>query len=275
MPPINGTQIKVASTYGHLLVVADDFYLVLYDSTSPVWGLNRWPQEGTFRVWLKHAFPAQVAGVGFGRSPPGVSFTKMSYGRVPMPYIAAASAGIAGWAGWKWRGARGTARRLAGRCPACGYDLRASPKRCPECGRDVESGEPVPRPTNPETPVTKKILDVGQCAMDGPALKKLLQSRLDASVTDAATGDAADRKLAEGDFDLILVNRVFDKDDASGLDWIEHYKQAGGTAPVMLVSDKDDAQASAEKLGAARGFGKSTMKDQSTLDLIRDTMGGE
>ena len=43
---------------------------------------------------------------------------------------------------------RALRRGKQGRCPACGYDLRATPARCPECGADVlpETATALPPP---------------------------------------------------------------------------------------------------------------------------------
>lgn len=53
----------------------------------------------------------------------------IAFGALPLAYAAAAARRTAH--------ARRHRRRLAaGRCPKCGYDLRATPGRCPECGAE-------------------------------------------------------------------------------------------------------------------------------------------
>ena len=37
-------------------------------------------------------------------------------------------------AAWLWRRVNRDRHNIPGRCPSCGYDLRATPDRCPECG---------------------------------------------------------------------------------------------------------------------------------------------
>ena len=119
----------------------------------------------------------------------------------------------------------------------------------------------------------KNVLSVGQCHVDGPALRRLLQDRFGADVTSARNADLADKALADKSFDLILVNREFDADGASGLDFIRKLKQSGEQTPVMLVSGHDDAQKQAVEAGALRGFDKAGMKEEGSLPEVAEALG--
>ena len=72
-----------------------------------------------------------------------------------------------------------------------------------------------------------------------------------ADVVAAHTPREALAEMGRGEYDLVLVNRLLDG-GGSGLDFITRLKsnQSSGRVPVMLVSDRADAQREAVASGA-------------------------
>ena len=106
-----------------------------------------------------------------------------------------------------------------------------------------------------------RILSVGQCSFDHGSIGRHLRKSYGAEVAGANTLAEALVTLRAGDFDLVLVNRVFDIDGTPGVDLIRSMKAEPGLAglPVMLVSNYEDAQVEAQSLGALHGFGKADL----------------
>ena len=95
--------------------------------------------EVTRRPGLYRADPAvrcygPVAGFGmFDKPAAGPTSMGAATREVFFPYWSLVGLTAAGPAAWYARRRRLRSRSL-GLCPACGYDLRATPERCPECG---------------------------------------------------------------------------------------------------------------------------------------------
>ena len=106
-------------------------------------------------------------------------------------------------------------------------------------------------------------------------MEQLWTKELGAQVVRVDTGDEAVERVGQDAFDIVLVNRVLAQDGSSGLDVVRDLVDAGTNVPVMLVSDRDDAQAAAVELGAVRGFGKAALGDPATLKLVQQTAGGK
>jgi len=125
--------------------------------------------------------------------------------------------------------------------------------------------------------VKPRILSVGQCAYDHASLSRHLGRQLDADVVGAATFAEAREKLRTGSFDLVLINRVSDRDGARGIELIRTLKADPALAalPVMLVSDYPEAQAEAVALGALPGFGKSGLHDPKTVQALQSALAPE
>jgi len=83
-----------------------------------------------------------------------------------------------------------------------------------------------------------RVLSVGQCSYDHGMISRTLEHAFDVRVQSAAATDDALEKLRTEPFDLVLVNRILDRDGSSGLDLIRAIKADPELAdiPVIMVT---------------------------------------
>jgi two-component system chemotaxis response regulator CheY len=119
--------------------------------------------------------------------------------------------------------------------------------------------------------MAKRVLSVGQCGADNWSISRTLEKAFAVEVVPAATSREALDRLRQESFALVLVNRIFDVDGASGLDLIRHVKADNELAatPIILVSNYADAQQQAVAAGAAPGFGKAALGSPEMQNRLR------
>jgi two-component system chemotaxis response regulator CheY len=119
-----------------------------------------------------------------------------------------------------------------------------------------------------------RVLSVGQCSYDHAMIARTLEAAFQARTSGAATAAEALEALRSGTFDLVLVNRIGNRDGAPGVDLIRELQDDPSLAPVpvMLVSNDAKAQAQAVALGARPGFGKAELHSPTTRALLANVL---
>ena len=133
-------------------------------------------------------------------------------------------------------------------------------------------------PGNVQDP--RVVISLGQCGYDNSRIAALVRS-IDPAIGFQDTDTAEETLELLNDLGeraaLVLVNRVFDLNGASGIAFIEQIKQTGsglGTIPVMLVSNYETSQAEAIAHGALPGFGKSELQAGPTRERVAGVLVG-
>jgi two-component system, chemotaxis family, chemotaxis protein CheY len=118
--------------------------------------------------------------------------------------------------------------------------------------------------------MTKRVIDVGNCAPDHAAIRRQIESTFDAKVLEADDLAGALARLEEQPADLILVNRKLDLDYSDGMAIVRHLKADSrwSSIPVMLISNYPEYQSEAVAAGAVPGFGKQELRTSETREKL-------
>ncbi|HUY89277.1 MAG TPA: response regulator [Pirellulales bacterium] len=121
----------------------------------------------------------------------------------------------------------------------------------------------------------KRVLDVGQCAPDHAAIRRLVAGTFDAEVVQADRLDDALAALRQETFDLVLINRKLDIDYSDGIEILRAIKTdpAISSMPVMLVTNYPEYQQAAIAAGGEPGFGKAELERAETREKLGRFLG--
>jgi CheY-like chemotaxis protein len=118
--------------------------------------------------------------------------------------------------------------------------------------------------------MTKRVLEIGNCNLDHTLLSVLLNRNFQAAVIRAHDAAEALAALRSGPFDLVLVNRLLDRDGSEGLGLIRTIKASPEFAatPVMMITNYPEHQERAVAAGAELGFGKAELQAAETHEKL-------
>lgn len=119
--------------------------------------------------------------------------------------------------------------------------------------------------------MTRHVLDIGNCDPDHRAIRQMIEQHFHAQVLRAHGWSDAAMILDQNAVDLVLINRILDRDGSEGLDIIRQIKghPKFRSIPCMLITNYAEHQQAAVREGACPGFGKAEMGSVETIEKLR------
>ena len=122
--------------------------------------------------------------------------------------------------------------------------------------------------------MSKRVLSVGNCVPDNRVIAAMIERQFQAELLSTESLVQTLALMRAQSFDLVLVNRVLDRDGSDGLEVVRRIKAAADLCdiPVMLITNFPEYQQRAEAAGALEGFGKQALHAPETLARLEPVL---